>query len=250
VRPWTWARHPRRWHYDHIRRRLARHAIAGEGIEIGALHSPFPVPDTAKVRYVDRLTTDQLRAEYPQLGGQPLVDVDLVADGETLTTIPERTQDFVIASHFLEHCEDPIGTLKAHLRVLRPGGTLLLALPDRRHGIDSQRKPTAVDHIITDHEDGPEVSRAQHYRDWAELVDVPLGNITDDQIGAHAARLQQRHYSIHFHCWTKDELRQQLSTIIQRYALPAEITHQRSNHHEFLLTVTRRPAGPAGRAAN
>jgi hypothetical protein len=40
---------------------------------------PVPGPSTRTVRYVDRLTTEQLRAEYPD-GNVPLVPVDLEAD--------------------------------------------------------------------------------------------------------------------------------------------------------------------------
>jgi SAM-dependent methyltransferase len=239
VQVWGFARHPRLWHYGRVRRCLAHDVIAGEGIEIGALHSPFPVPRNATVHYVDHLSTEELRAEYPELAEQPLVDVELIVDGETLATVADASQDFVIASHFLEHCEDPIGTLKAHLRVLRPRGTLLLALPDRRQGIDSNRQPTRVEHIVTDHENGPAVSRSQHYCDWAQLVDLPLGNIPADQVGDHATSLEERRYSIHFHCWTDDEFGAQLRSIIKRYELPVEITRERTNHHEYLVVLTR-----------
>jgi ubiquinone/menaquinone biosynthesis C-methylase UbiE len=125
------------------------------------------------------------------------IAVDRVDDGERLTTVPDRSQDFVIASHFLEHCEDPVGTLAAHLRVLRPGGAL--ALPDRH------RDATTLEHLVADHEQGPEASRAGHYREWARLVDLPLGNIDAAEVEAHAAALEGRGYSIHFHCWTDDE---------------------------------------------
>jgi SAM-dependent methyltransferase len=142
------------------------------------------VPDAATIRYVDHLTADQLRDEYPELGDRPLVQVDLVDDGERLDSIPAQSQDFVIASHFLEHCEDPIGALQAHLRTLRAGGTLLLALPDRRSGIDERREATTLDHLIADHEEGPQRSRAEHYADWSRLVDLPLGNVAADNVGA------------------------------------------------------------------
>ena len=237
---WAAARHPRLWRYERIRRGFADRVIAGEGLEIGALHSPFPVPDAATIRYVDHLTADQLRDEYPELGDRPLVQVDLVDDGERLDSIPAQSQDFVIASHFLEHCEDPIGALQAHLRTLRAGGTLLLALPDRRSGIDERREATTLDHLIADHEEGPQRSRAEHYADWSRLVDLPLGNVAADNVGAHAAALQERRYSIHFHCWTEDEFADQLAAIIDRYELPAQVTQRRHNHHEFLVALTRR----------
>jgi len=212
------------------------------GIEIGALHQPFPVPATAQVRYVDRLTSSQLRAEYPELAGLPLVEVDIVADGETLTAIEDASQDFVIASHFLEHCADPIGALGAHLRVLRPGGALLLAVPDRRYGIDRFRPATSLEHILADHEHGPARSRQEHYREWAMLVDRPLGHVAADQTETHAAALEERSYSIHFHCWTPDELAGQLRHILGRATAPARVVERRGNHHEFFVAVRRAEA--------
>ncbi|MDX6639038.1 MAG: hypothetical protein QOF12_49 [Solirubrobacteraceae bacterium] len=228
-------RHPRLWRYARVRRRVADRFVAGEGLEIGALHSPFPVPASARVRYVDRMPTARLRAEYPELAAEPLVEVDVVEDGETLAGIAGGSQDFVIASHFLEHCEDPIGALEAHLRVLRPGGVLLLALPDRRRGIDARRAPTPVTHLLADHADGGAGSRAQHYREWAELVDLPLGTVGPEGVAARAAALQARRYAIHFHAWTLEEL----AALLEHLDLPAAVVQRRANQHEFLVVLRR-----------
>jgi SAM-dependent methyltransferase len=222
---------------------LAARVIAGSGIEIGALHNPFPVPEAARVSYVDRFDTAGLREEYPELADQQLVEVDVVDDGEKLTKFGDASLDFVIASHFLEHCEDPVGTLKAHLRVLRCGGVLLLAVPDRRRGVDRGREPTSLEHVLADHEEGPLRSRAEHYRDWVRLVDPPLGNVRPEQVEGHAAELQRHGYSIHFHCWTVDELAAQLQEVIRRCGLPGTLVEQHGNHHEFLLAL-RRTGGP------
>lgn len=232
-------RHPRPWWHGEVRRRLGARHLRGEGLELGALHNPFPLPRGASARYVDRLTTPQLREEYPELAGLPLVEVDVVDDGETLATIAEQSVDFVVASHFLEHTEDPIGALRAQLRVVRPGGVVLLALPDRRRTFDRHRAGTPLSHLLADHEQGPERSRAEHYHEWARLVDLPLGNVSAEDVDAHAAALQARRYSIHFHCWTGDELLAQLREILPRLALPATIAAQRPNHHEFLVVLER-----------
>jgi SAM-dependent methyltransferase len=233
------ARHPRRWHYQRVRRRVAGHVATGSGIEIGALHHPFPVPTGTRVQYVDRLGTSDLRNEYPELADQSLVEVGVLDDGETLATFDDESVDFVIASHFLEHCEDPIGAIKAHVRVVSRGGFVLLAVPDRRHGIDRARFGTTLEHLVIDHEAGPRLSRTDHYEEWAKLVDLPLGNIESHQIDQHAAALEKRHYSIHFHCWTADEFAAQLREIIGRWKLPAKMIEHRQNHHEFLVVLRR-----------
>jgi hypothetical protein len=38
--------------------------LRGNGIEIGALHSPVPVPDGVKVRFVNRMAVDGLMSHY------------------------------------------------------------------------------------------------------------------------------------------------------------------------------------------
>ena len=58
---------------------------------------------------------DDLRREYPELTDWNLTPVDVVDDGEKLLTIAEESQDFIVANHFLEHCENPIRTIETHL---------------------------------------------------------------------------------------------------------------------------------------
>src|SRR5215510_2466385 len=107
---------------------IAEAYLTGLGIEIGALHNPLKVPSAATVRYVDRLSALDLREQYPELADQELVNVDIRADGELLETIPDSSQDFVIANHFVEHCQDTIGAILNMLIVLKPTGVLYLAL--------------------------------------------------------------------------------------------------------------------------
>lgn len=115
---------------------LARELLRGSGLEIGARHLALAVPPEARVRYVDRMTVDDLRAHYPELAGRPLAPVDVVDDGERLSAIAAESVDFIVANHFLEHCEDPIQTIETHLGKLRPGGILFYAVPDKRYTFD------------------------------------------------------------------------------------------------------------------
>ncbi len=91
---------------------LATELLRGSGIEVGALHLPMVLPESVRVRYVDRMTLPELRAHYPELDGLDLAPVDIVDDGELLTTVDPESVDFIAANHFLEHCQDPIGTIE------------------------------------------------------------------------------------------------------------------------------------------
>ena len=59
----------------------------------------------------------------------------------------------------MEHCEDPIMTIKTFVRVLRRDGFLFLAVPDKKYTFDKDRNLTSLEHLIRDHLVGPIVSR-------------------------------------------------------------------------------------------
>ena len=129
------------------RRELAAHYLFGAGLEIGALHLPLAVPDDITVKYVDRLTVAQLRHDYPELADCTLVEADIIDNGEILSTVADGSQDFIIANHFLEHCEDPIAAIHNHLGKLHEGGILFYAVPDKRYTFDWPRQVTSLEHM-------------------------------------------------------------------------------------------------------
>lgn len=216
------------------RRELAGRHLRGEGLEIGALHRPLPLPAGAHARYVDRMDVADLRRHYPELADLPLVDVDVVDDGERLTTVADGAVDFVIANHFIEHTQDPISTIESHLRVLRPGGVLYLAVPDKRHTFDLYREVTPLAHVVRDRREGPAWSRATHFEEWARHVD------NADDVEARARELEEMDYSIHFHVWTPEAFTELLEHARDVEGLPFEIAETRSNGHEFIAVLRRR----------
>ena len=221
------------------RRTLARRYLAGDGIEIGALHNPLELPDGARVRYVDRLPVEDLREHYPELEGEELVDVDVIDDGEELATIADESVDFVVANHFLEHCEDPIKALLSMFRVLRPGGIIYLAVPDKRYTFDRNRPVTPLEHLVADHRDGSERSRRQHYEEWARHVD----EVDEQRVAAHADELIERGYSIHFHVWTDAEARRLLEAVRDEHGADHELEEFVRNGHENVFVLRKTADG-------
>jgi SAM-dependent methyltransferase len=226
---------------------LARTFLRGDGIEIGALHNPLPVPDGVKVRYVDRLSRGDLYRHYPELEQFDLVEVDIIDNGEALEKIPSKSQDFVIANHFLEHCQDPIATLKNFARVLEAGGIVYMALPDKRFTFDQDRPRTSLEHLIEDHRGGPERSRDQHYREWVTLVEPHFQRRYEGGavVASRVAELQAQGYSIHFHAWVPEDVSELLRHCIEQERLPFEILFagEFNDNHEmiYVLRKTGRP---------
>lgn len=186
----------------HTRIQIAAIYLRGDGLEIGALHQPLPIPPSARVKYVDRMSAEDLRKQYDEISYVPFVETDIIDNGEELRTIADESQDFVIANHFIEHCQNPVQTLKNIIRVLKRGGVLYLAVPDKRFTFDAPRPSTTLDHVMRDFSEGPAWSRRQHFEDWSRYVD----HVSDDQIGPHVEQLLQKDYSIHFHVWEAADL--------------------------------------------
>ena len=147
---------------------------------------------------MDRLTVPELREQYPELAEYALVEVDVVDDGETLSSFADGTLDFVIGNHMLEHCENPLGTTRNHLAKVRPGGVLYYAVPDKRYSFDVDRPLTSFEHLVRDDCEGPAWSRLEHFREWARLVNK---HTQPEDAEANVRELLARNYSIHFHVW-------------------------------------------------
>jgi SAM-dependent methyltransferase len=221
--------------HEGVRRRLAAQYLSGSGLEIGALHMPLHTPSGASVRYVDRMHVPELRHHYPELNDFDLVTPDIIDDGETLASIPDASVDFVIANHMIEHCEDPIGTLKNQLRALRRGGILYMAVPDCRQTFDRNRPVTSLAHVQRDHEEGPAWSHRVHYEEWSRHID----KAAEDEIAAGADDLIRRGYSIHFHVWTPTAFVGFLSHCREELGVPLEIEAMERNDHEFIVILSR-----------
>jgi SAM-dependent methyltransferase len=127
--------------------RLAQEFCLGRGIEIGAAsYSDFGV-DAWNLD----LTAKPLpayRDEQLRHAGR-LAPIHIVGLGETLP-IRSNSQDFLLASHVLEHSPNPIGTLIEWDRVIRPGGVLFLIVPHKERTPDRVRPRTPLAHVVED----------------------------------------------------------------------------------------------------
>ena len=233
--------------YFDARRELAARFLFGEGLEIGPLHQPLELSPDARARYVDRMTAEQLRSEYPELADWDLTQVDMVDDGEKLATIPGESQDFIIANHFLEHCEDPLRTIETHLGKLRPGGVLFYAVPDKRFTFDFRRPVTPLDHMIADYEDGPEGSRSTHYEEWCRLVIDQESDSTgsaeqaasEEWVARRARELEEAGYSINMHVWTQAEFLRLILELRDRFDEAFDIEAAARVAIEFIVVLRK-----------
>jgi SAM-dependent methyltransferase len=73
-----------------------------------------------------------------------------VSEATQLRFALDASCDFVLSSHALEHCANPIKALREWQRVLRDGGVLVLVLPHGEATFDHRRPVTPLAHLIDD----------------------------------------------------------------------------------------------------
>lgn len=221
--------------FQQVRRDIAFQYLKGEGIEVGALHSPLQVPDSVKVHYVDRMSVRDLRKQYPELATVHLVEADIVDNGETLSSIADNSWDFAIANHMIEHCQNPIGALENFLRVIKPGGLVYMGVPDKRYTFDIDRPLTSLDHLIRDYKEGPEWSKLGHYEEYVRLVD----KTPEEQVPARMQLLLDIDYSIHFHVWTSETFPEMLAYCQENLSSSFEIELFQENSGEMIMILRK-----------
>ncbi|HEY8672830.1 MAG TPA: methyltransferase domain-containing protein [Candidatus Dormibacteraeota bacterium] len=188
-------------------RGLLTRFLVGAGVELGPGHHPMPVLfSDVTIRYVDRWDPEQNRSLFPDVAaGSTFTTPDVIAnlDVDRLSALSDESQDFVIASHLLEHLANPLAQLEDMHRVLRRGGVALIFLPDRRYTFDRKRSPTPLEHLIADHRDQVTVASDEHLEDHLRKTGVWQDSWTDEDRRREFAFNRER--SIHVHCWTEDE---------------------------------------------
>uniref|UniRef100_A0A831UF62 Class I SAM-dependent methyltransferase n=1 Tax=Geobacter metallireducens TaxID=28232 RepID=A0A831UF62_GEOME len=200
------------------RKRAAARFLRGSGLEIGALHFPLQVPPGVTVKYVDYVSREENIRRFPELDAAGIVPTDYVEDGFTLASIPDFSQDFVIANHVLEHASNPFQVLSNWARVLRPGGTMFISVPIGKRCFDKGRPVTPLQHFIDDYElvrDGRsqllEERNRQHYMEWLTISMPNLDarnrhyrNLPGEELESLVETMSAGKAEIHFHVFSRE----------------------------------------------
>lgn len=95
-----------------------------------------------------------------------------VAESTDLAAIDSDRYEFLISSHVLEHCANPIQALAEWKRVVAPGGPLVLLIPHRDGTFDHRRPITTLAHLVEDYESGVKEDDQTHVPEILELHDL------------------------------------------------------------------------------
>jgi SAM-dependent methyltransferase len=190
-----------------ILREIATSKLRGSGIEFGAGTSPVSVPLDCEVRFADFVPEHELRDRAYPMQGDDFVPLSYVMGMEDMSAIPERSLDFVIAAHVIEHLRNPLRALEQAYLKLKPGGYLVLIVPEQTRATDRERALTSLQHLVSDYENPSAERDAEDYYDF-------FAKSKADGLGDPAIPLEVRvregiaaKRDIHYHVWTHDSFR-------------------------------------------
>ena len=120
-------------------------------LEIGPLHAPICRRPAARVKYIDAFTTEELKEHYasdPNVDTSSIVDVDYVWRGERYGDLIKERFDSVVSSHNIEHVPCLVSFLNSLESVLCSGGSIYLAVPDKRYCFDHFKSDSSISDVL------------------------------------------------------------------------------------------------------
>jgi SAM-dependent methyltransferase len=205
------------------------------GLEIGG-PSPFfggnkLVPVYDRCRQIDNCdfsgqTVWSNAAE--KRGFETVFEKRYVAEASDLQAVSDASYDFVVASHVLEHIANPLRALQEWKRVLKPGGTLLILVPDRRHTFDRRRPFSSFEHIEADFLANTREDDLTHLDEVLSLHDLsldPWAGSREQFIGRCLRNAEIR--AMHHHVFSSEVLAAMFARL---NVCVLNISHERPDH--------------------
>src|SRR5580704_11223036 len=154
------------------------------GLEIGGpsevfrrWYSPLPIYDhIASLDNCDisRTTVWAAHTDAYNFSPSKAPGKTIFCDGSDLSSVVDHSYDFILSSHNLEHFANPVKALREWRRVTRPGGGLILVLPNYARTFDHRRTPTTVDHMFEDFERNTPEDDLTHLPEILDKHDISL----------------------------------------------------------------------------
>jgi SAM-dependent methyltransferase len=107
------------------------------------------------------------------------IGTQFIGEVSSLSSYIFKKYDFVLSSHCLEHCANPLKVIYEIKKVLVDKGLLLIVLPNKEFTFDHNRKVTDIEHLINDSDDDTLESDLTHLDEILKYHDFELDRPAD-----------------------------------------------------------------------
>jgi SAM-dependent methyltransferase len=130
-----------------------------------------------------------------------------ICEGSSLSFSEDARYDLLLSSHSLEHHANVLGTLKEWMRVVKPGGLLLIVVPEKRYTFDHKRQYTDFEHFIEDERNGVDERDLTHLDEILQLHDLSLDpGASDREFFKNRALQNFENRCLHHHVFNFENL--------------------------------------------
>ena len=133
-----------------IRRKYVISILQGNGLEIGGVVNG--ISENVQITKVD------ISANSDQKGF-------IQMDATDLSSFEDRSFDFIINSHILEHLTNPVKALMEWKRIVKKGGFIYFVVPNIEFTNDFHRSLTTIEHLKKDYENDTGLHDTTHMRE-------------------------------------------------------------------------------------
>lgn len=141
-------------------------------------------------------------------GGTRVLGKVFIADAVDLSMIADAKYDFVLSSNNLEHIANPLKAVAEFVRILKPGGYLVIVVPFKEKTFDHRRPYTAFEHLLEDYKRDIDEDDLTHLPEIAALHDYEM----DPPCGGRENFLRRskenfKNRCLHQHVFSEESLR-------------------------------------------
>ncbi|MDR2720907.1 MAG: methyltransferase domain-containing protein [Puniceicoccales bacterium] len=190
-----------------------------KGLEIGPLHEPQIDASIYNVKYADLQNKAGLMEYYrndPNVPLEKIPNIDYVIEASSPADAIGEIFDYIVANHVLEHCPNPISYLEELSKLLRKGGILFMAIPDKKFTFDKDRPLTTFDHIIGDYFEHATSVDFAHIFEFERIVESPQCHLEEV---LHRALERIRNWKkvmhMHYHVFSCESFREILNQVLE-----------------------------------
>ncbi len=222
------------------------------GLEFGPLNKPLLTRPPFDVSYVDHASRAELLRKYGVQANAAWLDdiapVDFVWPGGPAREHIPGVFDYCLASHVIEHIADPITWLGELASLLRPGGRINLAIPERSRTFDRNRALSTPAQVIDAYH--RKLTRPSFGQVFDHIAFVtPDGSpppgltMVQEAYGvARAVEAEGVYADVHCHVWTLDSFRECWAVIQHLGLLPLRLAEgfgPTASGNEFIVCLVK-----------
>lgn len=216
-----------------------------EGLEIGACDLPTVPREIGNCEFADFRSAEEMIRLW-NLPPETVMPVTYILKRDTQIHLQiDKKFDYVVLCHVIEHIPNPIGYIEDLQKLLKPGGIILIACPDKRRTPDASRPSTTIEHLINDYYNDCTYPSLEHILECAKAWSEELNQKSVESAKAYyqwgCENFESGLADAHCHVWSDQEFFTQIQYLTNGEILTGlKIVDKSYNdplYNEFLIAL-------------